>query len=143
MNPVGWFTRKPAEPPKPEAPKVLRIHEDVLDLICATARAQHPDEFGGILRQEKGLVTELLIVPGTTSGATHATFQLHMLPIDFSVVGTVHSHPNGVARPSEADLELFRKFGSRHVIIGAPYDRRSWRAYDGRGDAIRAEIVAD
>jgi proteasome lid subunit RPN8/RPN11 len=118
------------------------VRSDVVDLICQAARANHPNEFGGILRADKAdVITDLLLLPGTVSGATHAVFQLHMLPIDFSVRGTVHSHPSGTPRPSEADLELFRRFGRRHIIIGSPYDRRSWRAYDGRGDAIRAEVV--
>jgi proteasome lid subunit RPN8/RPN11 len=141
---VVWpFTRKPKEAKPPPPPSPLRIRRDVLALIRETARAHHPHEFGGILRGEKGIITELLILPGTVVGSTHAIFQLHMLPIDFKVRGTVHSHPNGIARPSEADLELFRRFGARHIIIGAPYTETSWRAYDGRGDPLPQEIVDD
>ena len=119
----------------------MRVERDVIDLICQAAKASHPHEFGGLLRAEKGLVTELMLLPGTISGETHAIFQLGMLPIDFSVRGTVHSHPNGVALPSGADLELFRRFGTFHIIIGAPYTARSWRAYDGRGEPVEAEVV--
>jgi len=139
-----WFGRKKreAEPEKPRAPSVLRVRGDVIALICQSARASHPREFGGVLRADKEeIISELLLLPGTVSGQTHAIFQLHMLPIDFAVRGTVHSHPSGTPLPSEADLDLFRRFGRRHIIIGSPYNERSWRAYDGRGEPIRAEVV--
>lgn len=138
---MAWwpFGRRTERPPPP--PRKVRIRSDVIDLLCQAARASHPHEFGGLLRSEKGVVTELMLLPGTISGETHAIFQLGMLPIDFTVKGTVHSHPNGIARPSEADRELFQRFGSVHLIIGAPYTPRNWRAYDGRGEPVEAEVV--
>lgn len=143
MIDVGWLfgRRKEPKPEPPAAPRVLRIRRSALDLLCASARSQHPHEFGGVLRAEKGIITEVLILPGTVSGETHAIFQFSMLPIDFSVKGTVHSHPGGNPLPSGADLELFRKFGTRHIIVAEPYVPRTCRAYDGRGEPIRFEVV--
>lgn len=160
MSAVGWFTRKKPEAsipapadwraqaagqaPAPAAGKPPpKIRKSVIDLICASAQSQHPNEFGAMLRAEKGIVSELVLLPGTVSGRSHAIFQFHMLPIDFSVRGTVHSHPGGDPRPSDADLELFRKHGTLHVIIAEPYTPRTWRAYDGRGDPVRVEVVGD
>jgi proteasome lid subunit RPN8/RPN11 len=160
---VGWFSRKKNEPsipapadwsaqvardrgipPTPASGKPApRIRKSVIDLISASAQSQHPNEFGAMLRSEKGIITELLLLPGTVSGRSHAIFFFNMLPIDFSVRGTVHSHPGGDPRPSDADLELFRKHGSLHIIIAEPYTPRTWRAYDGRGDPIRLEVVDD
>lgn len=138
---MGWFGRRaaPKEPPKPYW--VTRIRRHVLDLILASAQSQHPNEFGGLLRAQKGVVTELLVLPGTVSGSTHAIFQLHMLPIDFSVKGTVHSHPSPNPSPSGADRELFARFGSTHIIVASPYNLRTWRAYNGSGDPIQMEVV--
>jgi proteasome lid subunit RPN8/RPN11 len=138
---MGWFGGKDKvrAPPKPNW--VSKIHRDVVRLICATARSQHPHEFGGILRVRDGVITEILMLPGTVSGTSHAIFQLNMLPIDFSAKGTVHSHPSGVPRPSGADLELFARFGTTHIIIGSPYDERSWRAYNGWGEPIQMDVV--
>jgi hypothetical protein len=65
---------------------------------------------------------------------------LYMLPADLTVVGTVHSHPTGALHPSDADLQLFRSWGRRHIILGAPYGPGSWRAYDGNGDETRLEV---
>jgi hypothetical protein len=65
---------------------------------------------------------------------------LYMLPADLTVVGTVHSHPSGALHPSDADLQLFRSWGRRHIILGAPYGPGSWRAYDGNGEETRLEV---
>jgi len=64
-----------------------------------------------------------------------------MLPADLTIVGTVHSHPSGALHPSEADLRLFRNWGRRHLILGAPFGPGLWRAYDGNGQETSLEVV--
>lgn len=118
------------------------IQRRCLDAALACARSALPNEFGGILRaDEPGTISELLLLPGTTAGRRHANFQLQMLPVDLGVSGTVHSHPSGALHPSEADLTLFRRWGRRHLILGAPYGPGSWRAYDGNGAEVHLEVV--
>jgi proteasome lid subunit RPN8/RPN11 len=122
------------------------ISRNCLDSALACARSSYPKEFGGILRSEEpGVITDLLLLPGTTSGARHANFQLYMLPVDLGVMGTVHSHPSGALHPSDADLMLFRHWGRRHLILGYPFGMGSWRAYDGNGEethlAVRGEAA--
>ncbi|MCI4331360.1 MAG: Mov34/MPN/PAD-1 family protein [Thermoplasmata archaeon] len=113
-----------------------------LDSALACGRSALPNEFGGILRADSpGLISELLLLPGTTAGRRHANFQLHMMPIDLGVSGTVHSHPSGALHPSEADVRLFRHWGRRHVIIGTPFGPGSWRAYDGNGEEVPLAVV--
>ncbi|MCI4324585.1 MAG: Mov34/MPN/PAD-1 family protein [Thermoplasmata archaeon] len=129
-----------------DAPRVGRsptaITRRCLDSVLACARSALPNEFGGVLRSdEPGLITDLLLVPGTTAGRRHANFQLYMLPVDLGVAGTVHSHPSGALHPSEADLTLFRHWGRRHIILGAPYGPGQWRAYDGNGNEIHLDVV--
>jgi hypothetical protein len=87
------------------------------------------------------VISELLLLPGTTAGRRHANFQLWMLHADLSVAGTVHSHPSGALHPSDADLRLFRSWGRRHLILGAPFGRGSWRAYDGNGRETTLRVV--
>jgi hypothetical protein len=87
------------------------------------------------------VIGELLLLPGTTAGRGHANFQLYMLHADLSVVGSVHSHPSGALHPSAADLRLFRSWGRRHVIVGAPFTTGCWRAYDGNGQEIHLDVV--
>lgn len=120
---------------------VKGITSKVLELMFAAARDSHPHEFACVLRAEKGIVTEILLVPGTVSGDSSAILRLHMLPIDLSVVGSAHSHPTPNAIPSEADLALFSRFGPLHIIIGYPYDMNSWKAYYRDGREIELNVV--
>ena len=117
------------------------IKKETLNLILEVSKENYPMEFGGMLRVEKGIITEILLLPGTVSGDSHAIFHLHMLPIDFSVKGTVHSHPSYNFHPSEADLALFSKFGSTHIIVGMPFNKKSWQGYDYKGNSIELTVV--
>jgi proteasome lid subunit RPN8/RPN11 len=121
-----------------------KITKKCLDLIMESAKSTYPKEFGALLRvdsKDRFTINELVLLPGTISGDSHAIFRLHMLPIDFSIVGTIHSHPSPVPYPSKADLELFRKHGKIHIIVAAPYHNSSWRAYDYDGDDVQIEVV--
>ncbi len=117
------------------------IKRETIEMILEASRDVHPNEFGAILRAEEGVITEIMLLPGTISGSRSAIFQLHMLPIDFTVVGTVHSHPSGAISPSGADIAFFQKFGYIHIITGVPFDKDSWRAFDLYGEPISLEVV--
>jgi proteasome lid subunit RPN8/RPN11 len=118
------------------------ITRRALDSALASAASAYPNEFGGVLRADPpGVISELLLVPGGTAGRRHANFHLYMLPADLTVVGSVHSHPSGALHPSGADLQLFRSWGRRHLILGAPYGAGSWRAYDGNGAETHLAVV--
>ena len=121
--------------------KVYAISRKTLRMILEASKDTYPKEFAAILRAEEGVITELLLLPGTISGDVHAVFQLHMLPIDFSVVGTIHSHPSGNYSPSGADLNLFSHFGRVHIITGKPYTESTWQAYDHNGNPRQLEVV--
>jgi len=118
------------------------ITRRALASALASGRSTYPNEFGGVLRADPpGVISELLLLPGTTAGRRHANFQLYMLPADLTVVGTVHSHPSGALHPSDADVRLFRNWGRRHIILGAPFGPGSWRAYDSNGEETRLEVL--
>ncbi len=121
--------------------KVRSIRKRTLKMIMAASESQYPEEFGAMLRAEEGVINELMLLPGTVSGERHAIFHFHHLPIDFTVIGTVHSHPSGDCYPSDADLILFRKHGWVHIIAALPYDMQSWAAFDGKGEPIELEVV--
>ncbi|MBN2602538.1 MAG: Mov34/MPN/PAD-1 family protein [Candidatus Thermoplasmatota archaeon] len=121
-----------------------KITSNCLKLICECAKSEYPNEFGGLLRvdsEKKTTINEIVLLPGTISGDAHAIFRMHMLPIDFSIVGTVHSHPSHSAKPSSADLQLFRKHGKVHIICANPYDSGSWKAYNYNGEDLAMEVV--
>ena len=121
--------------------QILGIERGALELILGASRSSHPQEFTGVLREKNGIICEVLLLPGTFSSERSAVLCLHMLPIDPSACGTVHSHPSPSASPSQEDLMLFSKFGRVHIIAASPYDERSWRAYDHRGKKIELKVL--
>ncbi|MFB6251103.1 MAG: Mov34/MPN/PAD-1 family protein, partial [Halobellus sp.] len=110
----------------------------------------HPDEYIGFLRGEPAsnfdldrsgtLITEVLIVPGTRSDPKSATVDSNMIPNDRHSVGSIHSHPNGVLRPSDADLDTFGQ-GRVHIILGHPYGPTDWQAFDQQGDTRKLDVI--
>jgi proteasome lid subunit RPN8/RPN11 len=121
-----------------------KIKKKCLIIILESAKSIYPKEFGGLLRVDanvKNTIIEVILLPGTISGGSQAIFKLHMLPIDFSIIGTVHSHPSGIPVPSQADLELFNKYGRIHIIVANPFNETSWKAYNYLGDEINMTIV--
>ena len=137
---MSFFKKK-----KPrEIQRDWKIKRKCLELILESSKSTYPNEFGGLLRiddEKKDTLAEIVILPGTVSGDSHAIFKLHMLPIDYSIVGTVHSHPGPSAKPSDADLQLFRKTGKIHIIVAMPFDDSSWKAYDYLGNVVDIEVV--
>ena len=138
---MGFFKRN-----KSRVRKTInwKIKHSCLDLIIESARSVYPNEFGALLRvddEEKDTISELVLLPGTVQGESHAIFKLHMQPVDFNIVGTVHSHPSRFPIPSNADLELFGKHGRIHMIIANPYNHSSWRAYDYNGKEIELKVL--
>ena len=121
--------------------RIHSIRRKILRMILAASGDQHPKEFSAALRAKDGVVTELLLMPGTTSGKTSAIPGIHNLAIDFSVAGSIHSHPSGYPIPSEADLNFFQKFGTVHIITASPFGENDWVAYDIRGNRVKLEVV--
>jgi proteasome lid subunit RPN8/RPN11 len=117
------------------------IKAKVLKLILEASRETYPNEFSAALRAENGVITEVVMLPGTLQGEAAAILQLHMLPANYGSVGTVHSHPSGVIRPSEQDLRLFDGFGLVHIIVGEPFADDSWHAFDAWGNPMELEII--
>jgi len=75
-------------------------------------------------------------------GSGFSNFPMYMLPIDFSIVGTVHSHPSGTLKPSTTDLNHF--YGKIMVITAYPFrSERDIIVLDGEGNTISFEIVSD
>lgn len=112
--------------------KIQGIARSTLEFILEVSRSSAPREFAGLLRAEKGVIKDVIFLPGTESSQINAVLRLYMMP-NVSVAGSVHSHPSPNVRPSKADLALFARVGSYHLIVGAPYNMRSWICYDASG----------
>lgn len=120
---------------------VCEIRRKTLNMMLESAKSSYPNEFGALLRAKEGVINELILLPGTISGKQSAIFQLHMLPIDFSIIGTVHSHPSPSFYPSSADIAFFRRFGRIHIVIRYPYTENDWAAYDLNGEPLSLYVV--
>jgi len=116
---------------------------ELLGSILSFARERHPNEIVLLLRGEikdsDVQINEFLLPPFGTSGRGFAEFRPHMLPIDFSVVGTVHSHPSGSTRPSSMDLNHF--YARVMVIVAYPYTEGSVAAFNSKGEALLLSIT--
>jgi len=130
--------------------EILGIAEDALEFALEASEDAHPDEYMGLLRGEDArtlgldrdgtVITDVLVIPGTESNPVSATVKTNMVPNDVRAAGSVHSHPNGVLRPSNADLGTFHK-GKVHIIIGAPYGKTDWRAFDTDGGPRDLDVL--
>jgi hypothetical protein len=117
------------------------ISRDLIDLLRSVGADRHPLEFVGVLREEDGIIHELNLLPGTISGEHSASLFVDMMPLDLHVVGSAHSHPNGVIRPSNADLLFFPRVGRFHFIIGYPYGGNDWGCFRADGTRVDMEVI--
>jgi proteasome lid subunit RPN8/RPN11 len=120
------------------------IEEKLLRAILEGARRLYPREMILLLRGEKKKnvlnISEVLVPPLATHGPHFADVRLHMLPMDFSIIGTVHSHPSGNLTPSHTDLN--HVFGIVLMIVGFPFaDERNAAVYNHNGEKLPLQII--
>ena len=131
--------------------ELVGIADDALQLALQASEDAHPNEYMGQLRGQDArkvgldrdgtVITDVLLAPGTKTNPTSAEFNPSYMPNDLDSVGSVHSHPNGVLRPSDTDLATFSR-GRIHIIVGAPYRRSDWRAFDREGEPVDLDVVS-
>ena len=125
---------------------IVQIPREILDAIYAGAKKLFPRESFLMLRgkKKKGLIfiNDLVLAPFTIHGEGYAHFNTYMLPGDFSLIGTVHSHPSGNISPSHVDLNYF--FGRILMIVGYPFEGEACvAAYDSNGTRMFLQITND
>ncbi len=123
----------------------VSISRDLLQTIFVSARQLHPRETILLLRGEKNKdsveITELVVPPLATYGRGFAQIRLHMLPIDFSIIGAVHSHPSGNLTPSVADLN--HSIGKILIIVGFPFaNEGNVAVYNRDGEKIALKTTS-
>ena len=122
---------------------VVSISRGALVSILENARLLHPREGILLLRGKVGkdgiVVSEVLVPPLATYGKGFASFPMHMMPIEFSIVGSAHSHPSGSLTPSVDDLN--RSFGRIIMIVAFPYlGEESVAVYDREGKRLMLKV---
>jgi len=124
--------------------RTVAFERVVIDSILTYSQMFHPREGILLLRGKKErhrlLITDVVIPPLAHHGYAYSGFPLHTLPMDFSIMGTAHSHPSGVAKPSRADLHNF--YGMIMVIAVYPYGSEvDLAVFDKSGNEVGYEIV--
>jgi proteasome lid subunit RPN8/RPN11 len=119
---------------------------ELLEAIFEGAKRLYPRETILLLRGKKSKdvirVEELVVPPLATYGRGFANVPLHMLPMDFSIVGTVHSHPSGNLAPSDVDFNHF--FGRILMIVGFPFaDAENVAVYNSNGEKLPLQITKE
>ena len=122
----------------------VTLSAELLDAIFEGARRLHPKETILLLRGKRSKdiirVEELVVPPLATYGYNFANIPLNLLPMDFSILGTVHSHPSGNLTPSDVDFNHF--FGRILMVVGFPFaDERHIAVYNSHGEKLNLEIV--
>jgi len=130
--------------------ELLGIARETMEFVLEASEETHPNEYMGFLRADDArkldidrdgqVITDVLVIPGTESSPTSASVRTHMKPNDMRAVGSVHSHPNGALRPSDADLATFGQ-GEVHIIVGAPYGWGDWKAFDNEGTQTTLDVL--
>jgi proteasome lid subunit RPN8/RPN11 len=120
------------------------MDEKLLQMILEGAKRLYPKEMILLLRGEKTKnrlkISEAVVPPLATYGSNFADIRLHMLPLDFSIVGTVHSHPSGNLTPSTTDLN--HVFGVVLMIVGFPFaDERNVSVYNRNGEKLTLQMI--
>ena len=124
----------------------VSMSRELLDAIFEGARRLYPREVILLLRGKKVKdsirVVDLIVPPLATYGHGFATYPLHLLPMDFSMVGSVHSHPSGNTTPSDVDFNHF--FGRILMIVGYPYaNEQNVVVYNTHGEKLPLEVTKE
>jgi len=123
--------------------RTISLKKEVLDSILTYCKLNHPNEGILILRGKSkngNVFIDSLVIPPFSFGAHSSSgFPRNMLPADTSYVGTVHSHPSGVANPSSTDLNNFFELIS--LIVRFPYNDSDIFAWNSNGESVNLQII--
>ena len=116
-----------------------KIKKTLLEDLVESSRKYYPNEFMCFLSGNKKtkIIEEIVFLP-STSGKTFASIWEAVIPLDETIIGSVHSHPQGQASPSSADKQFFRKY-NLNVIIGVSAKQINF--FNNAGQAIQVEII--
>jgi proteasome lid subunit RPN8/RPN11 len=122
----------------------VQIPSNILDAIYAGAKELYPRESFLLLRGKKSkgaiIINDLILAPFAAHGHGEVHFNPYMFAGDFSLVGTVHSHPSGNISPSHVDMNYF--FGRILMIVGPPFEGKNCiAAYDSNADRVPIEVT--
>ena len=117
----------------------VRVDREVLQSVIYYSKKSYPNEFlaffDGEIKDKVLYITGLIFLPSERS-QTSAIIHTELIPMNTKYMGSVHSHPGPSARPSDADLRTFSKYGYFHMIVCLPYSIETFKSYDRYGQPM-------
>ena len=121
---------------------VVLIKRELIDGLLDFCYKQHPREILGLLRVDRGLVSEFILPPGSTTSETSGVFFPGRIPLDATLEGTIHSHPSGNPYPSQVDLQTVFRTKRFHFIAAYPYNNYNCiKCFDQLGNELKFRIM--
>ena len=116
-----------------------KLKKTLLEDLLEASKKYYPDEFMCFLAgdKENKTILEIVLLPNK-SGRTFASIQESVIPIDDTIIGSVHSHPRGQARPSSADKKFFGRY-ELNLIISTTNEQIAF--FDSKSEEIRVDII--
>ena len=119
------------------------VERGLLGEMLMFAKERHPKEAVLMLRgkvsRESITITDYLFPPYATTNSVSASYPIHMLPIDFSIVGTAHSHPSGSLQLSAVDMN--NMYGRISVLMGFPYGLGDVAAFNKQAERLIVRVT--
>lgn len=119
------------------------IKKSALDSIISYCKMRHPNEaillLCGKSSKDTATVERLMIPPFSYFGPYYSGFPTLLLPFDRSILGIMHSHPNGSSEPSLTDLNS-DFIGYISMIVSYPYEDDDIHIYDSRGEKLEFSV---
>lgn len=117
-----------------------KIKKNLVEEICLAAKRYYPKEFlcflGG--NKKEKIIEEIVLLPNT-SGNDFASIFDHVIPLDETIIGSIHSHPDSSSIPSKADQKFFQRYEINAIIDGS-YLLERVRFFDSKGNEIKVLI---
>jgi hypothetical protein len=101
---------------------------------------QYPQEGVCVLKSKDGVLSELVLNPGSSSSFYYIIFNPGSVSYDKKFLATCHFHPTGTADPSPEDIEAFGMYPI-NIIIAYPYSIENLMVYNQQGQRIDLEIL--
>ncbi|MCX6648295.1 MAG: Mov34/MPN/PAD-1 family protein [Candidatus Bathyarchaeota archaeon] len=121
----------------------ILVDKGLLEEMLSFARDRHPKEailmLRGKVTKESITLTDYLFPPFATTDSVSASYPIHMLPIDFSIVGTVHSHPSGSLNLSTQDIN--HMYGRFSMLMVFPYGLGDVAAFNKQGERLVVRVT--
>jgi proteasome lid subunit RPN8/RPN11 len=119
------------------------VERGLLEEMLSFARERHPKEAILLLRGKVAkdviTLTDYLFPPYATTDSVSASYPIHMLPIDFSIVGTLHSHPSGSLNLSAQDIN--HMYGRVSLLTAFPYRMGDVAAYNKQAERLVIRVT--